>query len=29
MLEGIFKFWQNPDEKAFTIEKHWLVTLIG
>ncbi|XP_011404946.2 PREDICTED: dynein assembly factor 3, axonemal-like isoform X2 [Amphimedon queenslandica] len=23
MLEGIFKFWQNPDEKTFTIEKHW------
>lgn len=23
MMEGIFKFWRNPDEKSFEIEHHW------
>ena len=26
-LEGIFKFWRNPDDEVFDISKHWCVIL--
>lgn len=26
-MEGIFKFWRNPDPKLFDVEKMWYVKL--
>lgn len=27
-MEGIFKFWRNPDPKLFDVEKMWYVKFV-